>query len=478
MHKDLNSFKWGDKIMQEYWTKFNRTPPRNLPNKDNAAVLANRSKGLGAPSAAEKRAEEVSKRGGSHTVMLGGLICRNKDSKKGQQSKYDIFMEGSVGHRVPYPDVSNTRYGSHGEGAATIVVYREHLIKFMVHLRETKSQKQEFTNIEKNFALAIEEEQTFSELHAMALYAVKISRPFMRHVRKHGNILELGPFFAKKIQVLDDVGKNPKLWTARDAVPISGALDEELDPWSLTVIEAVRLHAEALPDLDGLVAAFVVGARSALSERFMDEFAPGGDIDTLTPEKRKELFFASTNDANEGNLGILRGSKRVRPNEVLHKFNARIVTSQNETEDFKAAMLTTEEDERYERQVARQRDSAGLQRQLKEAQLRADEAKATENRRKETVRQEKRDHRAAIITETGQNLVLDDTEIEKLTVSELNRQLDFHREEEKKTASASATTERVPLKTHMGNKAERLAELKKAASSSTSGRCGGGFGKH
>ena len=33
----------------------------------------------------QKQAEEVSKRGGSHTTTLRGMICCNKDKKKGQQ---------------------------------------------------------------------------------------------------------------------------------------------------------------------------------------------------------------------------------------------------------------------------------------------------------------------------------------------------------------------------------------------------------
>jgi hypothetical protein len=47
---------------------------------------------------------------------------------------------------------------------------------------------------------------------------------------------------------------------------------------------------------------------------------------------------------------------------------------------------------------------------------------------------------------------------------ELNRQLDFHREEEKKLPKAviNTETEKVPLKSHMKSKPDRVLQLKKA----------------
>lgn len=57
--------------MQEFWMVENKTPPILLENKDNAAVL-NASTNSLEPTAAEKQAAEVSKRGASHAMMLGG----------------------------------------------------------------------------------------------------------------------------------------------------------------------------------------------------------------------------------------------------------------------------------------------------------------------------------------------------------------------------------------------------------------------
>ena len=130
MHRDLNCMKGTVKVMVEMWMKLGKTPPKILANKDNAAVLANWSSG-GEASAAKKQAEEVSKRGGVHATTLGGMLFKNKDTKKGQQDTYVWYMEKHIGHHVPYPDVSNTWYGSHGEAATTILVYLAHLLSFM-----------------------------------------------------------------------------------------------------------------------------------------------------------------------------------------------------------------------------------------------------------------------------------------------------------------------------------------------------------
>ena len=200
MHKDLNCVKGGDKAMQEMWKTFNKTPPILLANKDNAAVLAHRSGTLD-PSTAEIRAEEVSKRGGSHVTTLGGMICRNKAKKKGQQDTYEFYKEVNVGHRVPYPDVSNTRYGSHGEAACTIISFHNHFLQFMELVRDGK-QKPGETNIEKNFTNALKDPATLTELCVLAFYNVNVSRPFMQYARSHDNILELECFFQKKADFL------------------------------------------------------------------------------------------------------------------------------------------------------------------------------------------------------------------------------------------------------------------------------------
>jgi len=63
---------------------------------------------------------------------------------------------------------------------------------------------------------------------------------------------------------------------------------------------------------------------------------------------------------------------------------------------------------------------------------------------------------------------LQKAEIDRLDNPELNRQLDFHQEEEKKlpkpvnVSDKSETTERVPMKSPMKKKPKRILHLKKA----------------
>lgn len=458
MHKDLNTVKGADKAMQEFWKEEGKTPPILLANKDNTAVLE-RCENSSEPSSAEKRAAEVSKRGASHATMLGGLICRNKDKKKGQQDTYNWYMEHHIGYHIPYPDVSNTRYGSHGEAAAVLVVYHDHFTKFMEFVRDAKD-KPALTNIEKNFLNALKDMPTLTELCVLALYNVNVSCPFMQHVRLHENLLDLGPFFQKNCNFLKAISEDPKRWTKEDASHTSGSLDgREWDEWTLLVMKAVHLLKPNLPDLDRAIAVFAKGALKTFSERFSDEFLEGGDIDKLSSEEKGELFFASTNDENEGALGSWRLGQRRRPSETIHKFNASFVTRRNDTKTFHREKLNTEEDEAYLRKSAREKDEQGLQNQIKEAQMNADAEKVAENHQKEFVRTEKRVKKAADITETGKKLILDNAGIEGLDVKNLNRQLDWHRENEKKVPDLS---ERVPLKSHMKIKADRAKELKKA----------------
>ena len=59
--------------MREVWAKTNKTPPRLLVNRANAAVLANHILGS-EPTLAETRAEKVSKCGAAHARSLAGMF--------------------------------------------------------------------------------------------------------------------------------------------------------------------------------------------------------------------------------------------------------------------------------------------------------------------------------------------------------------------------------------------------------------------
>ncbi|KIJ33284.1 hypothetical protein M422DRAFT_77878, partial [Sphaerobolus stellatus SS14] len=48
------------------------------------------------------------------------------------------FFEGKLGHSVKFPDTSNTRYQSHCEAAAELLVQLEHYIVFLEEVKEKK----------------------------------------------------------------------------------------------------------------------------------------------------------------------------------------------------------------------------------------------------------------------------------------------------------------------------------------------------
>ena len=196
---------------------------------------------------------------------------------KGQQENYNSYMEKHIGKHVPYPDVSNTRYGSHGEAAATIIVYHNQFLTFMEFVRLGKDNSQVYTNIEKNFVNALQDTPTLTELCVLALYNVAVSRPFMKYVRLNGNILLMESFFQKKANFLKSIAENPSLWMGDTEAYKTASLDgKEWDGWTLDVLGAVKKLSSTLPDLNDAIVAFLEGARETFVDRFSDEFKKGG----------------------------------------------------------------------------------------------------------------------------------------------------------------------------------------------------------
>ncbi|KAG5733967.1 hypothetical protein E4T56_gene7426 [Termitomyces sp. T112] len=114
--------------------------------------------------------------------------------------------------------------------------------------------------------------------------------------------------------------------------------------------------------------------------------------------------------------------------------------------------------------MSHQQDKKGLEQQLKEAQRWSDEAKAAESRQKEVDKQLKEHAWVEKITRTGQNLVLDEAEINKLMLEKLNKQLDFHCEHENWLEYCNLSCKKVPKKSTIGPRAARVLVLKEAVS--------------
>jgi len=235
-------------------------------------------------------------------------------------------MEEKVGIHIPYPDVSNTCYSSHGEASATIIIYRDHLIHFMEFVCDLKD-KPGLTNIKKNFLDAIQDTPTVTELCVLAMYNINISCAFIQHVRLHDNLLELGPFFQKKVNFLKAVAADPTRWLGQDTSHTLGTLDGcEQDSWGALIMKFIHLLLPSLPDLEGTMVMFLQGAEKTFSKRFSDKFVKGGNIDRLAAEDQEELYFASTNDRNEGTLGSWHLGRRQLLSETINKFNSNFIS--------------------------------------------------------------------------------------------------------------------------------------------------------
>jgi hypothetical protein len=119
--------------------------------------------------------------------------------------------------------------------------------------------------------------------------------------------------------------------------------------------------------------------------------------------------------------------------------------------------------------IARKRDASGHQKALKIAQIQPDEKKITQNRKKEAEQEERPKNKATALMEIVKELVLTTVEIDGLKNDELNLQLSCHREIETRRLAvdggkdwAESTVEKVPLKSYMEAKHNRVCELKKA----------------
>ncbi|KAJ7670665.1 hypothetical protein DFH06DRAFT_1369651 [Mycena polygramma] len=117
MHKELNTVKGGNTAMIASWVE--HQAPIRLMNKDNKAAAD------AGNSAAKTRAEAVSEGGGVKLTSLAGMLFHHKDKKKGEGALFHIWFEDKLGYDISFPDTSNTRYQSHCETAAVLLLYRE-----------------------------------------------------------------------------------------------------------------------------------------------------------------------------------------------------------------------------------------------------------------------------------------------------------------------------------------------------------------
>ncbi|KAJ7577158.1 hypothetical protein C8J56DRAFT_899250 [Mycena floridula] len=192
--------------MTGYWKQAYLVSPICLPNKDNAAVLAQADSSRDA-TALEKRAADASGSG----VM--SAICAM--APMGQ-----------------------------------LVVIIEHLDVFICFIEFVRTWKDTpgFTNVEKNFAAGLNDIPTLTEIVIHAAYNLAVSTPFMEYVRTHKNLLNLRPYFERKGEFLKSIHDDPSLWFTVDANSAGETLDR--GKWrNLQAMKAVWKQMTRFPHL-------------------------------------------------------------------------------------------------------------------------------------------------------------------------------------------------------------------------------------
>ncbi|KAF8193696.1 hypothetical protein BJ912DRAFT_1091697 [Pholiota molesta] len=376
MHKELNAVKGGDAAMRKFWISEDLTPPIQLMNKDNDAAAT------AGPSSARDRAIAVSIGGASKLTSLAGAIFNHKDEKKGQGDTFRIFFENALGYLISFPDTSNTRYQSHCEASAALLLHLSLYTKFLEQVRD-KKEKRRFNHMELNVHKGLQDIPTLTELAVFVLYGQAISHPYLRQIRgpmrEEHNILETGPLHERVKEHCRAIISCPSLLLSQRATYETGSMDGK--PWDQPeAFYAVQALSHSLPHLEGALVAFFTGALETW-ERFTSEFSPGGKISNLSALDRDRAWVKTTNDDNEGKLGELRTGSRRAPNMALHQRNARMMYRKNNTETYIDTILN-KDDLRYLRKKAREVDSGKLEKERRQDQAKGDQEIVERKRKK------------------------------------------------------------------------------------------------
>ncbi|KAF7349510.1 hypothetical protein MSAN_01741400 [Mycena sanguinolenta] len=434
MHKELNCCVAFEKGMQLYYEgRPESERPVLLANRDNDATIQLAEEG-GESTAAVRRALKVSERGAIKLISLFGALVNHKDDKKGLHDIYENYFRPTIGAGVRFPDTSNTRYQSHGCGGARLLSYLEEHCTFMNFVKDQKS-KRTLNHMEQNIVKGLHCSRTMAQMIAFVLLCMAL------------NMLDLGPLHDSVKIHMQKLIENPSILVSSspDAHKLA-TLDEK--PWSNQEAWAacVRL-APTHPDVVPLISA---GLKEALDcfERFTEEFAVGGRIDTTTPEERLAGCASSTNDPNKGLLGMWRKFSRESPSSTVGHFTDQAMFRRNDTQTFMDKVMNTDEDHQFLRQEARRIDESSAEK-ARQAELNAHKQQVVDERREKDVEKaEKARKETERLTAIG--IKLDCAEVEKMTDPKLKDQLELH---------CRRRDKEIPMKSHMKNKGERLAAL-------------------
>jgi hypothetical protein len=284
---------------------------------------------------------------------------------------------------------------------------RAHLAS-VTEARIKKKGSQQFVNIQKNIFEALDDPPTLTELAVLAGYAQAISRPFMAYVREHvnDNALLMGPTYERVKSHARAIADDPGLLFGDEACARTGALFQTSSwdtPEVMDKICALKQQG-LLPNLELLFVAFMRGVLKTM-ERFTKEYAAGGEIATLTPQRQKRGRASLTNDENVGALAQYGALKRRYPTMSQTHINALLRANTNHVQDFEAEIIDKSpqraEIEAYIRQRARQEDASGHEARERSEYLNQRKTTIAENNEKaeaSKVTKDKKEKRLAGIT--------------------------------------------------------------------------------
>jgi hypothetical protein len=324
---------------------FEWTPPVLLPNKDHGAVISSMDVN---PSYgdAERHAVAVSDGGGVKTISLAGGIFNHKDSKKGHHDTYRAALCDHTGSFTVYADVSNTRFGSFGDGAGQVMLHLNWHIQYLEDHAYSKT-KVGLSHMEANLLKGLKDPAMQQELMVMAIFSECVFHPYLQHVHSGDkglttNMLDEAPWHLQLKEYLESVIGDPDLILGETATFEMATLDGK-HFHDANVMGSIfdRASPSATPHLQMCLIAFFQGALEKLPS-FTTEFT-SGEIDKLTDAEHELSFCTQTNDVNEGMLGLYRTYDRKNPSGSL-LYNSIQMNKLNDTEQWRENHLTEADD--------------------------------------------------------------------------------------------------------------------------------------
>lgn len=488
MHKSLNAAHAGFEFLAAMWPLLRDNNGKPVPgpipllNKDNAAVLDH-------GTAEEQERVLASAKGGAYKLLeLLGALLKKKDDKKGQQDWHKLERLRALGESLSFLDVSNTRFAEFLYAAAKVISNLPFYQEYLKLVHDAKA-KQSWTNLERNCAVTLMDIPTLTELCAASIYLVVVEKSYIKRVRggkeqpqtehaaereKNGqparkrskkkskpkmvdeNILDLAAFHKCVVDYCKGVADDP------DALLVAGYPTtfegEELDADSRVIIDAVHRISGNLPHLKDAIGAFFRGAHEKWV-KFTAEFAQDAQIASLSVDQRRRAFLNTTNDVNEGALGMLRIALRRSPNISLFTYNSLMMIRQNNVAEFFASLDTA--GPAFVRDQARRMAHGSIekQRRLHLAEKRFAKAQQNTQAREDKERKAKEKKTQEDAEMRGVKLESDTEAIRALKGQKLALQIKWHQRnktmdpETRKKATAGMS------KLSANEKRERLVEL-------------------